>query len=149
MPPWLILLGQGAAACVAIAAVLTLVWRGVRVARRISRGLDALVGAPESLPGAGDARLGMLQRLAGVEASVDALRADGVLRDTALRAELAAGQGALRAEVAAGQALVRAQVAEVRQIAEIAARELQPNGGSSTRDLVADIHRRATADPTP
>lgn len=113
MPPWLaeVTLGQ----LVAVAAAGTLIVAAVRRVslwlRKVSRFLDAFFGIPESGPGRGDARPGVLDRLASVERTVVEVRAIAV--------------------AAAANS-------------QIAARELQPNGGSSTRDVLDDIHRRTT-----
>lgn len=122
MPQWLadVTLAQLVAVGGVVLLVAAFLGRVIPVARKISRLADAFLGVPESHPGAGDDRPGVLDRLTGVERGVAALRVD--VADARRVARIAAEHSAT------------------------AARELLPNGGGSARDAIDDI--RAKIDQT-
>lgn len=122
MPQWLadITLAQLVAVGAVVLVAAGFLGRVVPVARKVSRLVDAFLGVPESHPGAGDGRAGVLDRLSGVEQGVAALRDD--VAEARRVARIAAEHSAT------------------------AARELLPNGGSSARDAIDDI--RAKIDQT-
>lgn len=125
----------------AFAAVLAGVLRkAIPALRRWSRIVDAVLGVPESRPGAADARPGVLQRLETVERRLGTL-------DTVDR-RLGTVEGLARSAAVSARSTQRD--------ASRAAAELQPNGGASARDAIDgiraqldDIARRLPPPPSP